>query len=33
MITAGNFLLHANFLLGFVFDPEYGGDMFLQNVG
>jgi hypothetical protein len=24
---------HADFLLGFFFDPEGRGDMFLQNVG
>jgi hypothetical protein len=24
---------HAGFLLDLVFDPEFGGDMFLQNVG
>jgi hypothetical protein len=22
----------ANFLLGLLFDPEYGGSMFLQNI-
>jgi hypothetical protein len=27
------YLLHAGFLLGFFFDPEEGGDMFLRNVG
>jgi hypothetical protein len=27
------YLLHAGFLLEFFFDPEDGGDMFLQNVG
>jgi hypothetical protein len=27
------YLLHAGFLLGLFFDPEDGGDMFLQNVG
>jgi hypothetical protein len=26
-------LLHTGFLLGFFFDPEDGGDMFLRNVG
>jgi hypothetical protein len=26
-------LLHAGFLLGLFFEPEDGGDMFLQNVG
>jgi hypothetical protein len=26
-------LLHSGFLLGFIFDPEDGGDMFLRNVG
>jgi hypothetical protein len=26
-------LLHVGFLLGLFFDPEDGGDMFLQNVG
>jgi hypothetical protein len=25
-------LLRAGFLLGFLFDPEYGDDMFLRNV-
>jgi hypothetical protein len=25
-------LLHAGFLLGLFFDPEYGGDIFLRNV-
>jgi hypothetical protein len=24
---------HAGFLLGFFFDPDDGGDMFLRNVG
>jgi hypothetical protein len=24
---------HASFLLGSFLDPEYGGDMFLRNVG
>jgi hypothetical protein len=24
---------NAGFLLGLFFDPEYGGDMFLRNVG
>jgi hypothetical protein len=24
---------HVSFLLGLFFDPEYGGDMFLRNVG
>jgi hypothetical protein len=24
---------HAGFLLSLFFDPEYGGDMFLRNVG
>jgi hypothetical protein len=24
---------HAGFLLGLFFDHEYGGEMFLQNVG
>jgi hypothetical protein len=27
------YLLHAGFLLGSFFDPEDGGEMFLQNVG
>jgi hypothetical protein len=27
------YLLHAGFLLDLLFDPEDGGDMFLQNVG
>jgi hypothetical protein len=26
-------LLHADFLLGLIFDPEDRGDMFYQNVG
>jgi hypothetical protein len=26
-------LLHAGFLLGLLFNPEDGGDMFLRNVG
>jgi hypothetical protein len=26
-------LLHADFLLGLFFDPEDGGDVFLQHVG
>jgi hypothetical protein len=26
-------LLHVGFLLGLFFEPEDGGDMFLQNVG
>jgi hypothetical protein len=26
-------LLHAGFLPGLFFDPEYGGDMLLRNVG
>jgi hypothetical protein len=26
------YLLHAGFLLGLFFNPEDGGDMFLQNV-
>jgi hypothetical protein len=25
--------IHAGFFLGFFFDSEDGGDMFLQNVG
>jgi hypothetical protein len=24
---------HTGFLLGLFFDPEYGGDIFLRNVG
>jgi hypothetical protein len=27
------YLLHAGFLLGLFFDPEYEGDIFLLNVG
>jgi hypothetical protein len=27
------FLLHPGFLLGLLFSPEDGGDMFLQNFG
>jgi hypothetical protein len=27
------YLLHTGFLLGLFFNPEDGGDMFLQNVG
>jgi hypothetical protein len=27
------YLLYSGFLLGFFFDPEDGGDIFLQNVG
>jgi hypothetical protein len=30
-VYRGNF--HAGFLLGLFFDPEDGGDMFLQKVG
>jgi hypothetical protein len=26
-------LLHAGLFLGLFFDPEDGGDMFLQNIG
>jgi hypothetical protein len=28
-----SYLLHAAFLIGVFFDPEDGGDMFLQNIG
>jgi hypothetical protein len=27
------YLLHAGFMLGVLFDPEDGGDIFLRNVG
>jgi hypothetical protein len=27
------YLLHAGFMFGLFFDPEDGGDMFLQNAG
>jgi hypothetical protein len=27
------YLLHAVLLLGVLLNPEYGGDMFLRNVG
>jgi hypothetical protein len=30
-MQAGGF--HAAFLLGLFFDPEVGGNMFLQNIG
>jgi hypothetical protein len=29
----GTCRIHAGFLLGLFFDPEYGGDLFLRNVG
>jgi hypothetical protein len=32
MKAGGKQSFHASFLLGLFFDPEDGGDMFLQNV-
>jgi hypothetical protein len=31
--ASASHLLHADFLLHLLFNPEDGGDMFLQNVG
>jgi hypothetical protein len=33
VVSSADHLLHADFLLDLIFDPEYGGDMFLRNVG
>jgi hypothetical protein len=32
-ISSACYLIQAGFLLGLVFDPEVGDDMFLRNVG
>jgi hypothetical protein len=31
--SRARYLAHAGLLFGFFFDPENGGNMFLQNVG
>jgi hypothetical protein len=32
-LKSGKQSFHSGFLLGLIFDPEEGGEMFLRNVG